>query len=35
MPKYKILISPNYILNEEEYEIEADKERVLRGYDYE
>lgn len=35
MPKYKMLISPNSILNEEEYEIEADKEHVLRGYGYE
>ena len=35
MPKYKALISPNFILNEEEYDIEADKERVLRGYGYE
>lgn len=35
MPKYKMLISPNSILNKEEYEIEADKERVLLGYDYE
>ena len=35
MPKYVVLISPNSILNEEECEIEADKERVWRGYGYE
>lgn len=30
MPKYKVLISPNSILNEEEYEIEAESEDLAK-----
>lgn len=32
MPKYKILISPNSILNEEEYEIEAESEDMAKDF---
>lgn len=32
MPKYKVLISPNYILNEEEYEIEAESEDLAKDF---
>lgn len=32
MPKYKVLISPNSILNEEEYEIEAESEDMAKDF---
>lgn len=32
MPKYKVLISPNSILNEEEYEIEAESEDLAKYF---
>ena len=32
MPKYKVLISPNSILNEEEYEIEAESEDMDKDF---
>lgn len=32
MPKYKVLISPNAILNEEEYEIEAESEDMAKDF---
>ena len=32
MPKYKVLISPNSILNEEEYVIEAESEDMAKDF---
>lgn len=32
MPKYKVIISPNSILNEEEYEIEAESEDMAKDF---
>lgn len=32
MPKYKMLISQNSILNEEEYEIEAESEDMAKDF---
>lgn len=32
MFKYKVLISPNSILNEEEYEIEAENEDMAKDF---
>lgn len=32
MPKYKVLISPNSILNEEEYVIEAESEDLAKDF---
>lgn len=32
MPKYVVLISPNSILNEEEYEIEAESEDLVKYF---
>ena len=32
MSKYKMLISPNSILNEEEYEIEAESEDMAKDF---
>lgn len=32
MPKYKVFLSPNSILNEEEYEIEAENEDLAKYF---
>lgn len=32
MPKYKVHISPNSVLNEEEYEIEAESEDTAKYF---